>query len=213
MCSPTSPQLRPVVCIPEYSSGPQPTATLEDVLITRELYNHWPKQLDVEAKRSELQNLADHRNDGVLEVMQRLVDACLRMCKADTAALSVLTYLESNEPAFRWDAVAGSLATYVGQTTPRKSSLCGTTLKRNSPQLFSRPGRHFHHLNNVTPTIVEALVVPIYLDNFALGTVWIVSHDKRQKFDSADVDIINSLGSFVSSILWTRVQHSCKFPQ
>ena len=61
---------------------------------------------------------------------------------------------------FRWTNLAGKLEKYTGGTTPRGFSPCGVTMDRDSPQLFSYPGRYFQYFNEVATPIVEGLVVP-----------------------------------------------------
>ncbi len=75
------------------------------------------------------------------------------------------------------------------------------TLDRNAPQLFWYPGRRFQYFNGLACTIVEALVIPIYLDEKTPGTIWIVSHDEEVKFDSEDARIMTGLAEFTSCAL------------
>ena len=100
--------------------------------------------------------------------------------------------------------MAGVYAGYVGGTTPRDFSPCGTTLDRRSPQLFHYPGRLFTYFQAVEPPLVEGLVLPLTFDHISLGTIWIVSHDDERKFDREDVRVMTSLSYFTVAAL--RVQ-------
>ena len=65
------------------------------------------------------------------------------------------------EPVFRWDALAGAFAPYVGGTTPRRFSPCGLCLDRDATILVSRPARVFRYFEAAEPEIVEGLIVPV----------------------------------------------------
>ena len=97
--------------------------------------------------------------------------------------------------------MAGALSKHVGGSTPRNFSPCGTTLDRNAPQLFADPGRRFQYFSSIDPRLVEALVIPVYLEGDIPGTIWIVSHDDEVKFDSEDVRIMTGLAEFTGCAL------------
>jgi len=97
--------------------------------------------------------------------------------------------------------LAGALAQYVGNTTPRDFSPCGICLDRRTPQLYSYPERNFTYLQAANTAIVETLVLPLIADNHALGTIWIMSHSQQRHFDSEDVRIMTSLADFTATAL------------
>jgi len=136
---------------------------------------------------------------------ENLIDTLLRLaidlCGAGTAGLSLLETPEQGEPLFRWTNLAGALGKHLGGTTPRNFSPCGVTLDENAPQLFEYPGRRFQYFNGLDFTIVEALVIPVFLGNQTPGTIWIVSHDEEIKFDSEDVRIMTGLADFTACAL------------
>jgi signal transduction histidine kinase len=49
------------------------------------------------------------------------------------------------------------------------------------------------------PPVVEALLVPFYVDNKPVGTLWIVAHDESRKFDREDERITKVLAQFASA--------------
>ena len=55
-----------------------------------------------------------------------------------------------------------SFATHVISSTPREFSACGVVVDSSAVQLFSRPGRHYPFLDEVTPRIIEALLQPFF---------------------------------------------------
>jgi hypothetical protein len=175
--------------------------TLEDTLITEQLLIRSRRQRRSEKETECLRNLAE----AVAASPKHLIDTFLKMplelCNAGTAGLSLLETNDSGEQVFRWTNLAGKLAGCVGGTTPRNFSPCGVTLDRNAPQLFSYPGRYFQYFNQVDAPIVEGLVIPFHVGTKTEGTVWIVSHDEKSRFDSEDVRIMTSLTEFAGCAL------------
>ena len=173
-------------------------AQLDDILITGEIIGRKPRRTNHAAEKNALVALAREMSDRPRHLFQKLVDLALELCHAGSAGISLLKSGPEGEH-FSWEALAGVYAPHVGRTTPRDFSPCGVTLDRNAPQLFSDPGRYFTYFNAVQPAIVEGLVIPLYVQGRPIGTIWIVSHDERRRFDAEDVRIITSLGEFTSA--------------
>lgn len=145
---------------------------------------------------------------------RQLPDAVLRLalelCRAGTAAISLVETVPGSEPIFRWTSLAGLLKKHLGGFTPRTFSPFGVSLDRKAPQLFLYPARHFPFLNdlllndlplNDLPVpVVEALVVPL-IGAGPAGALWIFSHQEGIAFDSEDVRILTDLADFTSSAL------------
>jgi RNA polymerase sigma factor (sigma-70 family) len=180
---------------------PQGPVTLESILITEQLRSRIRVERRAEKEAECLRKLAE----AVAVSPQRLIDIFLEMplelCRAGTAGLSLLETQPLGEQVFRWTNLVGKLANCVGGTTPRNFSPCGVTLDRNSPQLFSYPGRYFQYFNQVEVPIVEGLVIPFRAGPNTEGTVWIVSHDEESRFDSEDVRIMTTLTEFAGCAL------------
>jgi transcriptional regulator with GAF, ATPase, and Fis domain len=51
----------------------------------------------------------------------------------------------------------------------------------------------------IEPPIVEALLVPFYVENQPVGTVWVVAHTDDRKFDLEDERIIKTLTNFAAA--------------
>jgi hypothetical protein len=135
----------------------------------------------------------------------RLMDTFLQMpldlCHAGTSGLSLLETNSAGEQVFRWTNLSGTLAKYVGGTTPRNFSPCGVTLDMNLPQLFHYPARYFDYFKKVEVPIVEGLVIPFHVGGKTEGTIWIVSHEEGLGFDSEDVRIMTSIAEFAGCAL------------
>jgi RNA polymerase sigma factor (sigma-70 family) len=173
--------------------------TLNDILITDQILS---RPLRMRKPRQDSESLR------ILELAalispERLVDAFLELaldlCDAGTAGLSFLETGPDGKQVFRWTNLAGKLQAAVGGSTPRNFSPCGVTLDRNSPQLFSKPGRYFHYFNEVDLPIVEGLVIPFHVGRDTKGTVWIVSHEEYTPFDSEDARIMTALTEYAAS--------------
>ena len=175
---------------------------LKSVVITPELWRRPVHETDPERLNAGLRKLTTHLRGTELGLLNALVRAALRLCDAHSAGFSTLCKNQKGEEVFRRDALAGALECAVGGTAPREWSPCGLTLERQSPQLFSYPGRCFESLRDAQPAIVEALVLPVFLESRqALGTVWIVAHDKTRRFDCEDVRLMNSLAHFTAAAI------------
>src|SRR6185295_9720425 len=97
---------------------------------------------------------------------------------------------EEARKIFRWHAIAGQWAPYVGGTTPREYSPCGTVLDYNTTMLFRNAHRHYSQFAGVEPLLIEALLVPFYVGGIAVGTVWVVAHDESRQFDAEDKRVL-----------------------
>jgi two-component sensor histidine kinase len=95
---------------------------------------------------------------------------------------------------FRWTALAGEFASYVGGTTPRHHSPCGLCLDEGATILVARPARAFEYFNTAHVPIIEGLIVPLYdTGRQPLGTLWIVSHEEGRGFDATDARVMEQL--------------------
>lgn len=171
---------------------------LERVITTDDLHRRPARASRPAAERNGLRRLSRTLRDQPESILQTLCDVALDVCEADTAGMSILEHLDTR-PIFRWRALAGVYAPHLGGMTPRDFSPCGTTMDRGTPQLFSRLGRHFTYFNEVKPAIVEALLVPFYEGEAPAGTMWVVAHDDRRRFDREDARVLTTMASFASA--------------
>ena len=148
--------------------------------------------------------LAKELNDWPQTILQTLADTILEVSQADSAGISLLRTEEGAE-RFYWPAIAGVWKPYVGGGTPREFGPCGDVLDSNSPLLLRHIERRYTYFTPVTPPVEECLLVPFYVEDKAVGTIWVVAHDDRRKFDAEDLRILRSLGTFASSAYQTLV--------
>jgi len=176
-------------------------ASLQDILITSKLKSRRRRKPNHYAENAALQSLARVMTTSPETLIDTLLKLALELCSAGTAGLSLRETNEQGEQIFRWTNLAGALRKHIGGSTPRDFSPCGVTVDRNAPQLFTLPGRRFQYFNGLDFTIVEALVIPVYLGAETPGTIWIVSHDDEIKFDSEDARIMTGLAEFTTCAL------------
>ena len=106
---------------------------------------------------------------------------------------------EDHGKNFHWRAIAGQWAAHRGGGTPREFGPCGTVLDRNAPQLLSHPELDFPYFGEVTPPVEDGLLVPFYIADEAVGTIWIVAHDKTRRFDGEDLRVMTTLATFAGA--------------
>jgi CheY-like chemotaxis protein len=172
--------------------------SLESVITTAELRRRPHRAPDYEGENRVLVSLAGEMASTPRNVLQKLAENALGLCRAQSAGISILEE-HDGERMFRWHAVAGRWAGYLGSVMPREISPCGTVLDRNASLLMSRPERHFPFPPEVTPGIEEVLLVPFHVSGKPIGTLWVIAHDGTRKFDEEDDRLLRSLGQFASS--------------
>ena len=64
---------------------------------------------------------------------------------------------------------------------------------------MSHLDRHFRYFADVSPRIVEALLVPFHVGGKAVGTVWVISHEETRQFDAEDVRVLKILAEFAAA--------------
>jgi PAS domain S-box-containing protein len=180
------------------SSGRYFRVPLESVVSTPELRKRPSRSPDYQAESHALSALAQEMANSPQNVLQKLVDVALELTRGQSAGVSILEE-EKGRQIFRWHAVAGQWAGYLGGTMLREASPCGTVLDRNASLLLSHPERYYPIPSNITPPIVEVLLIPFHVADKPIGTIWAIAHDESLQFDAEDERIMRSLGKFASA--------------
>ncbi|ABA25244.1 multi-sensor hybrid histidine kinase (plasmid) [Trichormus variabilis ATCC 29413] len=183
------------------SQNTTPAATETEVLITEELAGRPTRQADLADENQALHTLSQHLSDEPQLLLKTLVRIGLELCQADSAGISLLETQSNGESRFRWVAIAGALEFLEQTTTPGNFSPCGTTLSAKQVQLYTYPERYFTYLHHPLFPIVEGLLIPLYINNQPLGTLWIVSHQETRRFDGEDHRLMSRLAGFSASAL------------
>jgi signal transduction histidine kinase len=179
--------------------------SLDDVLITRELFGRPARSPDFRGESEALQSLAPMLADDPDALLQRLLALARESCDADSAGVTLLEQGPDGTEQLRCVAASGALSKLVGGASPRARTACGVCLDRASPQLFVQPARVFADLNALAPPAIhEALILELQHAGEQLGTIWVVSHRPDRRFDPEDARILSSLASFSAAAL--RIQ-------
>lgn len=175
---------------------------LKQVLITEQLAARTQRSPRLALEISNFRALTDCLWYPTEQFLQKFVELTLEVCQAGSAGISLLERTDSGDEVFRWNALAGRFAAYVGGSTPRNWSPCGACLDAGGPVLLSYPARAFTYFNDVSIPIVEGLVLPIYApDGRPFGTIWVISHEESRQFDQEDARTMASLAQLVSARL------------
>ena len=179
--------------------------SFDDIDITPELANRPARPPGYEGESRALVELAGVMATDPHTILQKLADAALELCQADSSGISILE--NDCVPAiFRWYATAGRFSPFLGGTTPRDFSPCGVVLDRNTTQLMADPVRFYPYIAELSPYVAELLLIPFYRGDTAIGTIWVVAHTHQKRFDAEDKRLLLSLGKFASAAI--KVLHS-----
>src|SRR5207253_10376296 len=89
--------------------------TLEDVDIQSDLVARPHRPPDYEAENRALLDLAGVMTESPHNILQKLVETALELCRADSAGISLIE-TQNGEPVFRWEALAGVYAAHRNNT-------------------------------------------------------------------------------------------------
>ena len=171
-----------------------PTATLSEVVITAQLASRpCSGTPDYASENRALRELGKELAENPRNMLQRLTEIALDLCRADTAGISLL-----DGDVFRWEGLAGVYASYRHSTMPRSASPCGVCIDEGLTQLMHMPDRRFPALC-AEPRFVEALLIPFAVQGQTIGTVWVVAHSDERQFDAEDERIVRTLASFAAA--------------
>jgi PAS domain S-box-containing protein len=173
-----------------------PAASLESILCTEELFRRPSRRPDYDRENLALVALVAALTDSPHTILQTLADKVLEVLSADSAGLSLLT---KDEKRFYWAAIAGAWQPHRGGGTPRDFGPCGDVLDHSNPMLFTHWERRYPYLNVAMPLAEEGLLVPFYVSGRAVGTIWVIAHSTRRKFDAEDLRLLQSMGRFASA--------------
>jgi GAF domain-containing protein len=171
---------------------------LEAVLITEELGRRPYRGPNFAAENEALVALMRCLAATPGEVLTLLARKAMELCRAHSAGISIE---EGSGPAavFRWHAVAGVWSRFQGQALPRWFTPCATVLEQDRALLVAAPERHWDIPPEMSPLIVEALLVPFRSKDRPVGTVWVLAHDHHKRFDREDLRLMESLAAFAGA--------------
>src|ERR1700730_1238563 len=172
------------------------TITADELLITEALHKRPDRHRDLAREIAAINDLARGMVRRPDALQRRFVELALDLCRAGSAGISMLEEEERGASLFRWTALAGEFAPFIGGTSPRHFSPCGLCIDQDKAILVSRPGRLFEYFNEASAPIIEGLVLPLCdAEGRPVGTM-IVAHDEERQFDATDVAILQQISSF-----------------
>ncbi len=190
-----------------FNKGAESGMDLRDLLADPE-FPHRKKRLRqeictvVEAYRSVARVFADNPE----VILQTLVEAATTFCGADSAGISLEEGYGDDRDGprrFRWIAISGSFAPFLGGTTPRFFSPCGTTLDRGRVQIYRVGKTYYDYLGIKADPITDGILMPWQAGEMR-GTIWVVSHRHREAFDSHDLKLMDGLADFAAIAVENR---------
>lgn len=164
-----------------------------EIIITSEVARRPDRTADLRREAEAFREISEAIVADPRVAIQRFLDTAIDLCHADAAGLS-LPEDEGAKPQFRWDALAGVYADFVGGAVPRDHSPCGLARIRQETIVVSRPGRVFPEFAAVDPAIEEGLIVPFFDNGHRfLGTIWVVHTRSGKKFCANDLRVMEQL--------------------
>jgi hypothetical protein len=182
------------------SSGGQMREPLEGIVTTDLLATRPTRPRQLEREIDALLEIGCEIARARSDILRRIATIAMMLCKAESAGFSILETDKHTPDVFRWVGTCGVMEQFAGGTTPSSFSPCGVCLERNSPQLFHYPERFYPYLQPIAP-VAELLLIPMHDGIDWVGTIWIISHSGRRKFDSEDARLMHNLGVLACAAL------------
>ena len=177
---------------------PSDDSGLDRVLATEYLAQRVGRAPDYEAENEALQTLAQTLARSPETLLQTLCELTLGLCRAVSAGVSILEEADG-VPVFRWRALAGGMARYLGGIVPPDFAPCGVTMERDAAQLFTEPGLYYPYAGALQPPIHELLMIPFHVGARPVGTVWMTRGPEDAGFDAEDVRLLTRLADFAAA--------------
>jgi signal transduction histidine kinase len=192
-------------------SAPECTVnpTAGEAIITYRLGLRSSRPPEHAQESSALRELAEEMAAHPKRIPQRIAELTLKLCRVDSAAVSVLEPGGANG-VFRWEAAAGLFASHVGKVIRKDSSPLAAVVDRKSVQLFREPDRFFPALREYRPTMHEALIAPCEVEGRLVAAVWAIAHHevwRERLFDSEDARVLSGLACFAAAS-WSLVERT-----
>jgi len=170
--------------------------TFAEINISNELAKRGARPPNFQTEAEAMRELASSLQLSPDEILQKLSETLLKLCHAHSAGVSVY---EPKQNCFRWRAIAGQLAHFLGGTAPKDFSPCGVVVDEDRYFLLQKPERFYDYVGEMTIPCNEVLLMPFKQNGKVAGTVWVVFHNDHRKFDGEDVRLLSSLSSFASA--------------
>jgi signal transduction histidine kinase len=175
----------------------------DEVRITGALTRRPSRAPDHEAEAHALGTLARDLATDPRGSLQKIADAAMLLCRADSAAVGIVES-DGDGATFRWHAVAGAYPPSLTVRIAVGETPVGIALRSGVVELFERTERHLDAPHDAASHVHESLVAPWRIDGRAAGTLCVfVQHVDRQ-FDAEDARLLVGLADFASAA-WQTV--------
>ena len=197
--------------IPVYSET-VPGAPLEEILCQHELEKRPGRAPNDQALYSAFKRLHLSMAMSPRTVLEALSHTILDLLHCDTAGVSLIN---DEQNRFYWAAIAGVWKPHVGGGTPRYFGPSADVLFFNRPLHMKQLHKRYTYFAPAA-LVNEVLIVPVYDDLHAVGTLWAVIHDppdntrsstrSPQRYDLEDLRQLIALGYFASDAyaIWRK---------
>src|SRR4051794_27084143 len=129
--------------------------------------------------------------------LQKIADAAMLLCRADSAAVGIVEP-DADGAIFRWHAVAGACPPSLTDRISIGETPVGIALRSGKVELFERTEHDVAARAGFPSHLHESLVAPWRVDGRAAGTLCVfVQHVDRQ-FDAEDARLLVGLANFAS---------------
>jgi PAS domain S-box-containing protein len=172
------------------------------MLSVEELNRRPTRDPDYKAENLALVALAQEMAVFPDRILHKLAETALKLCGAHSAGLSLLEEADQKR-RFHWRVIVGAWEHNINGGTPSDFGPCGTVLDHNIPLICTRPEQDFPYWSEVTPVLEEGLLIPFYVNGEAIGTIWVIAHDRSRQFDREDLRIMTNLGAFTGAAYQT----------
>jgi len=176
---------------------------LHDLLSDESFRQRSGRKRDLEQPFGALSRIARVFAERPDDVLQELVEIAVTCCGAESAGISLEEPDETGKPTFRWVAISGTFAEYLGGRTPRFFSPCGTCLDSGRPQLYTVSQPYYDFLGVTAEPITDGMLIPWETEGIR-GTIWAVAHRSGEVFELQDYRLLQSLADFIAIIMRQR---------
>ncbi len=168
-----------------------PIRSLADMPVAPELARRATRAPDYASEARGLRELAGELALRPGTALQKLADAIMSLCGADSAGISIAP-AHGADRRFHWPAVSGEWA--VAPAMPTDATLFAPEIGRDMPLLFDRPDRFFP----AAARVHDMLLLPVTLDEGRVGGLWAVAHHPGRRFDREDARLLGGLTGFAA---------------
>ena len=149
------------------------------------------------AQSEEMQRLLHLFVEDPPNILQRLADAAVQLCGADSAGISIERPEQGDTQYWYWAAVSGAYKHFAESSLARYPSACGLALDRNAPQHLIVKQEFFDLMGLVAPVVTDGMLLPWHAGG-RRGTIWILAHGRTQAFDVNDLLVAGTIADFAA---------------